>query len=133
MVVETERLRLRGWTAGDREPFARLNADAVVMRYFPSTLTRTESDALVDRIEAHFVEHGYGIFAAELRATAEFIGFIGLNHPSFRDGVEIGWRLAAPYWNCGLATEGARAVLRLGFETLALPEIVAFTTTTNTP
>ena len=53
--LTTERLILRRWTDDDREPFADLNADAEVMRYFPNTLTRVESDALVDRIEQSFV------------------------------------------------------------------------------
>ena len=47
--------------------------------------------------------------------------------------MEIGWRLDAAYWNRGLATEGARAVLRYGFEELGLHEIVSFTVPANLP
>ena len=41
--LTTERLILRRWTDEDREPFADLNADTEVMRYFPNTLTKDES------------------------------------------------------------------------------------------
>ena len=133
--LHTERLLLRRWREADCEPFARMNADQRVMEYFPAPLTRAESDALVDRIEAHFAERGWGPWAAELRATGEFIGFIGLSVPRFEAHftpcVEIGWRLAAEHWGKGLATEGARAALDYAFTELRLPEVVSFTTLEN--
>lgn len=126
---------MRQWRPADREPFARLNADPAVMEFFPACLSRAESDQGVDRIEKHFRERGFGLFAVELRRDGTFIGFIGLNVPRFvahfTPCVEIGWRLAAAYWGQGLATEGARAALRHGFESLALDEIVAFTVPGN--
>ena len=110
-VLETERLILRSWRASDRAPFARMNADARVMEYFPSTLTTEESNALVNRVEAHFDGHGFGPYAAELQTTGVFIGFIGLFVPEFEAHftpcVEIGWRLDYDCWGQGLATEGA--------------------------
>lgn len=130
--LETPRLILRPWRESDREPFARMTADPRVMEYFVSCLTREESDALVDRATAHLREHGFTFFAAELRHTGDFIGMIGLaTERHICDGVEIGWRLAAEFWNQGLATEGARAALRFGFEELGLDEIVAFTAAGN--
>jgi len=133
--VETPRLLLRGWREADREPFARLNADPRVMRQFAAVLTREESDGAIDWIEGQFAAHGLGPFAAELRGTGEFIGFIGLSVPSFEAHftpcVEIGWRIAAEYWNRGLASEGAAEVLRFGFETIGLREIVSFTVSAN--
>lgn len=107
------------------------------MRYFPALLSRQESDALADRIEAHWAQHGFTFYAAELRENAEFIGFIGLAVPSFHTHftpcVEIGWRLAAAWWNRGLATEGARAVLGYAFGHLGMKQIVAFTVPANLP
>lgn len=131
--LATPRLLLRRWRAGDRAPFAALNADPEVMEHFPSVLSRMESDAAVDRIEAHFEHHGFGSWAAEHAGT--FIGAIGLAVPPFTADftpcVEIAWRLARPWWGCGLATEGARAALRFGFDQLKLDEIVAFTVPAN--
>jgi RimJ/RimL family protein N-acetyltransferase len=132
-VLVTPRVRLRRWRPEDREPFAALNADPLVMEHFLSVLSREESDAAADRIEAHFERHGFGLWAAEFQGT--FIGSIGLAVPrfeaSFTPCVEIEWFLARPWWGQGLATEGARAVLIYGFETLGLNEIVAFTVPAN--
>jgi RimJ/RimL family protein N-acetyltransferase len=134
-MIETARLLLRDWRASDREPFHRINSDPRVMEYFPAPLSREESDSLIARIEAHQAQHGFTFFAAELRHTAQFIGFIGMVHTPFEAHftpcVEIGWRLAAEFWGQGLATEGAHAVLRFGFDELKLPEIVALTVPAN--
>jgi RimJ/RimL family protein N-acetyltransferase len=133
--LQTTRLTLRGWRVGDEEPFARLNADPAVMEHFPATLSRAESDALVERIVAGFAERGWGLWAAEVTATGRFAGFVGFNLATFdarfTPAVEIGWRLDRAEWNQGLATEAARAVLEHGFEKLAFDEIVSFTATTN--
>jgi len=105
------------------------------MEHFPAALSRHESDAFVDRIAAHFDAHGFGLWAVEIPDRTPFAGFIGLAIPAFEAHftpcVEIGWRLAADQWGHGYATEGARAVLAFGFETLMLPEIVSFTVPGN--
>ncbi|MBA8796034.1 ribosomal-protein-alanine N-acetyltransferase [Friedmanniella endophytica] len=132
---ETERLRLRRWRPEDREPFAALNADPVVMEHFPAVLTREQSDATVNRIEAAIAGQGWGLWATEVRETKEFIGFVGLARPSFEahftPAIEIGWRLARPFWGHGFATEAARAALDVGFDRLGLDEIVSFTAASN--
>jgi RimJ/RimL family protein N-acetyltransferase len=133
--LRTERLWLRRWLPDDRGPFARMNADPRVMEFFMAPLARGESDALADRIEAHFQQHGFGLWAVEVPGVTPFAGFVGLCIPSFEAPftpcVEIGWRLAADHWNRGYATEGARAALEFGFRSLQLEEIVSFTTPTN--
>ena len=105
------------------------------MEHLPAVLTRRESDALADRIRAHFVERGFGLWAVEVPGVADFAGFIGLSVPSFEAHftpcVEVGWRLAAELWGRGYATEGARAALDFGFERLGLEEIVSFTVPAN--
>jgi RimJ/RimL family protein N-acetyltransferase len=135
--LRTERLLLRAWRAADREPFARMNADPRVIEFFPAPLSRVESDALADRIEAHFAKRGFGLYAAELVEEGAFIGFIGLSVPSFEAHftpcVEIGWRLAAEYWGRGLATEGAREVVRYAFGELGLDSLVSMTVPANLP
>jgi RimJ/RimL family protein N-acetyltransferase len=133
---ETPRLLLRQWRAADREPFAALNADPIVMARFPAPLTREESDALADRCERLIAERGWGAWATEIKATGEFIGFVGLHVPQddlpLSPCVEILWRLARAHWHQGFATEAARGALRIGFEELSLPEIVSFTVPANT-
>ncbi len=104
------------------EPFRRMNADAAVMEFMPKRLTAEESDVLADRIQKRLAERGFGLFAAELRETGSFIGFVGFSAPAFEAHftpcVEIGWRLAREFWGSGYATEGAYAVLRLAFMSL---------------
>ena len=136
--LTTERLLLRTWRDSDRAPFAAMNADPQVMEHFPSTQTPAQSDALVDRIQAHFDQHGYGLWAIEPRdGSAGFIGFVGLQHVPFEahftPAVEIGWRLAAASWGKGYATEAAREALRFGLEDARLAEVVSFTVPANEP
>ena len=128
-MIRTERLVLRQWREDDREPFAALNADPVVMEHFPSTMTREQSDSFVDFNVATIDERGWGLWAVE--ADGAFIGFVGLNEPNFRPGVEIGWRLARAAWGHGYATEAAQAVLAFAKDELGLDEVISFTSTTN--
>jgi RimJ/RimL family protein N-acetyltransferase len=133
--LTTDRLLLRRWHDADRLPFQRLNADPRVMEFMPGLLPSAASDDLVDRIETHFEQHGFGPFAAELREDGAFLGYIGLYiptfHAEFMPAVEIAWRLNADYWGRGLATEGARAVVRYAFAGLGLDSLVSFTVPEN--
>ncbi len=131
----TPRLLLRRWKHADREPFARMNADAEVMAHFPGVLERAESDAMADRIEAHFAEHGFGPWAIEVTGGEPFIGFVGLAQVGvdahFTPAVEVLWRFARSSWGHGYATEAARQACRIAFEELRLPAIVSFTVPAN--
>jgi RimJ/RimL family protein N-acetyltransferase len=135
VTIETERLILRQWRDGDREAFAALNADPVVMEFFPATRTRAQADAVLDILIDHIGKHGFGFWALELRETGENIGFTGLQHTDlearFCPAVEIGWRLARPHWGKGYATEAARASLDVAFNALKLDEVVSFAVETN--
>jgi RimJ/RimL family protein N-acetyltransferase len=131
-----ERLVLREWLADDLPLFAALNADARVMEYYPSCLTRAQSDAFVrERIVPEFTERGFGLWAVEVPDVAPFVGYVGLSVPTFEAGftpcVEIGWRLASPHWGKGYATEAARLVIAFGFGQADLEEIVSFTVPAN--
>jgi RimJ/RimL family protein N-acetyltransferase len=133
--ITTERLILRHWRESDREPFARINADPLVMEFMPRVLSKEESDSVADRIEVHFRQRGFGLCAVELRSNGSFLGFIGLSVPSFEASftpcIEVGWRLAAHCWGQGFATEGAREIVHHGFTALGLEELVSFTVPAN--
>lgn len=135
--IETPRLLLRDWRPEDLDPFAQMNLDPMVMRYFPNTFTREESRERAERSAKALDELGWGCWAAELKEEAAFIGFIALAEPTFQAHftpcVEIGWRLAEAYWGRGLAPEGARAVLDFAFGRLGLEEVVSFTAAGNAP
>lgn len=129
------RVVLRRWREGDHEPFAKMNADEEVMKYFPSMLTKEQSDKLIERIEAEFEECNFGLWAVECIHSNEFMGFVGIVRPKFEAHftpcVEIGWRIAKKFWGHGYAPEAARVVLKDGFERCGLDEIVSMTTVTN--
>ncbi len=135
ITLRTPRLLLRQWTAEDLAPFAQLNADAEVMRHFPSPLTRAQSDELAARCRTFIDEHGWGLWALEHEGA--FIGFTGLNRPRFTAHftpcVELGWRLARHAWGKGLATEAALAARNFALEHLAFEPLVSFTVPGNTP
>lgn len=137
--LETDRLLLRAWQDDDIDAFAEMCADRDVMRYFPEPLTRQKTDLLVTKCRSKQETDGFSMAPAEIKATGEFIGFVGLNVPAyaaplpFEPCVEIGWRLKQSAWGKGYASEAARAWLRFGFETIGLDEIVAFTIPANLP
>lgn len=134
---ETERLNLIAWQERHVAPFAAMNADPEVMRYFPALATEAQTRAAVTSWRAQFEEQGWSNWAVELKESGEFIGFAGLSVPRrqlpFSPCVEIGWRLARRFWGHGYATEGAKACLAVGFATLGLAEIVSFTALANLP
>jgi RimJ/RimL family protein N-acetyltransferase len=135
MSLATKRLILREWRDTDLETLAAMSADPEVMELLLGPMDRAESDALAGRCRAHFAEHGFGLWVVELPGEAAFIGLAGLIHVPFEahytPAVEIGWRLARPYWGHGYATEAAAAALDHGFNRLGLAEIVAITTPLN--
>ncbi len=131
----TARLRLRRWREADREPFAAMNVDPEVMAFFPALQGRDASDASIDLWQAQFEAQGWSNWAVELAEGGEFVGFVGLSTPRrilpCSPCVEIGWRLARPFWGRGLASEAAFGALQVGFDRLGLAEIVSFTALAN--
>jgi [ribosomal protein S5]-alanine N-acetyltransferase len=134
-IISTKRLGLRHWLDSDLIPFALMNQDKEVMKYFPHTLTREESAGMLQRIQTQFDKHGVGLYAVECKATHEFIGFTGFSIPNFESHftpcIEIGWRFKKEVWGNGYATEAANACLQYGFQTLNFEKIVSFTAAIN--
>jgi ribosomal-protein-alanine N-acetyltransferase len=131
----TERLILREWRDADVAPFIKMNADPVVMEFFPQTLSEERTRRFVDLIRTRWRELGYSLWAVERKDMGTFIGYVGLwpaTFPAhFTPAVEVGWRLAADQWGQGYATEGARAALEYAFGKLDFKEIVSFTSAIN--
>jgi RimJ/RimL family protein N-acetyltransferase len=133
--LRTRRLLLRRWQAQDLEPFSAISADPEVMEHFPAPLSREQSAALIERTEASFDTHGYGLWAVELCDENPLVGIVGAlaveDDLPFYPAVELGWRLGHELWGRGIATEGARAVSEYAFQTLGLRELVAYTAASN--
>lgn len=133
--LESARLILRQWHDDDLSAFASLCEDPQVMRFFPDTLSRLQSAALIGRVRGHFAEHGFGLWALQRKDSGSFIGFTGLNEVGFdapfTPAVEISWRLAREHWGLGFASEAAWAALGAGFERFQLAEVVAMAAVEN--
>ncbi|HEY5927045.1 MAG TPA: GNAT family N-acetyltransferase [Kofleriaceae bacterium] len=129
MSLVTSRLRLRPWRDDDIDAWFEINRDPEVMKFFPALLDREAALTSLERINAFIIENGYGLWAVEVLGGAPFIGFCGIRdvpfEAPFTPAVEIGWRLARAHWGHGYATEGARAALAHGFDTLGRAEIIA--------
>ena len=136
MLADAE-LQLRQWRAEDGPAFAKLNADSEVMRHFPACLDRAASDALLERCRQGIAERGWSFWALERYTDDALLGLLGISPAPadlpFTPAVEIGWRLARPYWGQGYATAGAQLALACAFDVLALEEVVAFTAASNQP
>jgi RimJ/RimL family protein N-acetyltransferase len=137
MVLETPHLIFRTWRKSDINVMADINQDKEVMRYFPSIQTPEQTKRFLDKVMAHQKEHGFSLYATELKSKGELIGFVGLFHVQFEahftPAVEIGWRLSSAHWNKGYATEAALTVLDYAFTQLNLSQIVSLTSKINVP
>jgi RimJ/RimL family protein N-acetyltransferase len=125
VTLSSSRLRLRPWREEDRAPFAALNADPRVMEFFLSPLDRRESDAMVDGIEKHFGEHGFGLWAIEVPGVAPFVGFAGLSLKKFAAPftpcVEVGWRPAFSHWGRAMRPRRRSSRLPMALARARLP------------
>lgn len=111
--LNTPRLLLRGFTASDVEPYARMMADAEVTRYLGDGQPLDRSDAWrqLAMLIGHWELRGFGLWAVEEHATGRLIGRIGCHEPEGWPGFELGYVLARDAWGHGFAREGAAAAL----------------------
>ncbi|MDT5039446.1 MAG: hypothetical protein QOE51_431 [Actinoplanes sp.] len=129
--LETPRLLLRRWQSDDLDGFAAVNAQPEVMRYihYGRTLERAATAERLAIYQRHWDEHGFGLYAVQIKETGELAGFTGLAVPTFlpeiMPAVEIGWRLGRAYWGRGLATEAAQAVVAYARAELGLRRLVS--------
>jgi RimJ/RimL family protein N-acetyltransferase len=138
MRLETSRLLLRPWEDRDRTAFAAINADTEVRRYyFPSILSRAQSDELIDRCAEHLDRYGFGFVAVERRDDGCLIGGLGLSRPGPEvpgaADMEIGWILGRANWRRGYAIEAASACLVHAWSAMGANEVIAYTSTINAP
>lgn len=133
--IMTERLGLRSWKPEDLKPFAALNADPVVMEFFPKTLNEEETSEFMDKNNKELKEKGYGLWAVDEIESGDFVGYMGFHYTNFESFftpcIEIAWRLGFQYWGKGYATEGSLACLERGFVKLGFDKVFSFTAKVN--
>ena len=131
-MIETERLVLRRFRDEDRRTVARWNADTDFTRYLAGVQTREQSDAVFDRWQRHWDEHGFGLLAVVWRESGALIGRVGPQyHRMWSSDPEVGWALDAAWWGRGIATEAGRAMVDWSFGELGFERVVSITTEPN--
>ncbi|HET7699601.1 MAG TPA: GNAT family N-acetyltransferase [Candidatus Limnocylindria bacterium] len=127
--LETRRLVIRSFSPLDAEALhERVFGDPEAMRFIPRgaspSVDRTR--AAVERFMRHEREHGFGLWAVELKETGMLIGDCGLVHvEGTGPEIEVAYHFGRPWWGQGIATEAAAACLAYGFSELRLEEIIA--------
>jgi RimJ/RimL family protein N-acetyltransferase len=127
VTLETERLLLRPFRNSDHSAYAAMCADPEVMQYLGTGVTQNPMEAwrAMASMLGHWELLGYGMFAAEVKATGELAGRVGFLDPPGWPGFELGWTLARQHWGKGYAIEGARACLDYAFGPLGRDRVIS--------
>jgi RimJ/RimL family protein N-acetyltransferase len=128
--IRTERLLLRPLTTHDTDALLTYRSQPDICRYVPfEPMTR---EVIHDRLATQWARHeltdeGQALtLGVEVAETGELVGDVVLFwHSRLHANGELGYVLNPDFGGRGLATEAAKATLRLGFETLGLHRIVA--------
>ncbi|MFC4066184.1 GNAT family N-acetyltransferase [Actinoplanes subglobosus] len=137
--LETERLTLRHFTAGDADLLIELDSDPAVMRYLtggePTPPEHYRERGLRNILKGYELWGGrFGLFAAYAKDGGAFIGWFHLgpeDEESPLDEAELGYRLRRAEWGKGYATEGSRALVDKGFGELGVQLVWAATMSLN--
>ena len=123
--LETERLWLRPFRDADLEAYAAIVADPETMTFMGGPRDRARAWSDIAWCLGHWSLRGYGLWAAEEKASGALVGRIGLLNPEGWPGLEVGWLVARSHWGRGLATEGGRASLTHAFEALGAEHVIS--------
>jgi len=128
LIIETERLLIRPFSLNDIDPSYAMNLDVEVSRYTGDGGIVSKDEIkrrIVENVLGDYEKYGFGRLAVELKGENKFIGFTGLKYLDDMDEVDLGYRFMKEYWGKGIATESARACVKLGFESLGLNKMIA--------
>lgn len=135
ITLETEHLRLRQWKTCDFPWYSNITSNKSIMKFFPKTLNKGESDKAAIKFMNLIEQRGWGFWAVEEKSTGKFIGYAGLHAPrtkfSFSPCVEIGWRMSEECWDNGYVLEAGMAIVDCAFNQIGLEEIVYFSSIHN--
>jgi ribosomal-protein-alanine N-acetyltransferase len=133
-VLQTERLRLRAYTAADEAELFDVFADSYARRFYPEMADRANVAAWIQRNLRSYDESGFGLWAMELKAEGRFIGDCGLTWQEVEGQreLEIGYHVVERNRGKGYATEAARACLDFGFTRTSCESICSIVRPANT-
>jgi RimJ/RimL family protein N-acetyltransferase len=131
--LQTERLTLREWRAGDFDTLAGFYADAETMKFLGGVMERNDAWRALASTIGHWALRGYGTWAVERKADGALMGRVGMIHPEGWPQLEVGWTLGRAYWGQGYASEAAEAALRYAFMTQPVDRIISCIDPENTP
>ncbi len=131
--LETERMMLRQFMTSDVDHLFDLDSDPEVMRYLtggrPTPHEVIQNDILPTFLRSYESFSGLGVFAAIEKESGEFLGWFSFRpkDAASLNEVELGYRLRRAVWGQGYATEGACALISLGFTELGVQRVFATT------
>jgi [ribosomal protein S5]-alanine N-acetyltransferase len=133
--LDTPRLYIRPWTAGDRADLAKIVSDPEVMHFLHAgqPYSDGEIDETLARHTRHLAENGFCMGALIEKESDRVVGIAGTQRLGTTADLEIGWILAREVWGKGYATEAGEAAMRHVLETLARPRVVAIIDPGNLP
>ena len=133
VTLETDRLILRPFAPSDEAAYRAIRAKPEVVRFLAggeAAAGQADETAavIVSWLSDVWAEPPhYGPWAVVEKASGALIGHLGLRYLPDEGGVtELLYMLDNAHWGKGYATEGGRAALQFGFDTLGLDEIAGF-------
>lgn len=132
--LETQRLILRTFTQADLENLYCQLSDSDVMRYYPSALSREESEKWLEGILWDYKSTGYGMLGAYLKVSEDYVGQVGIMRRLVQGSEHhfLSYLIQKEFWQQGYATEAVRGILEFGFRMLGIQKVEALIRPVNT-
>ncbi len=111
---------MRRFGRGDLEALRPVFADAYAARFYPAMQSTVGLERWIAWNLNNYQDHGFGLWALELRESKQFIGDAGITWQMVEDEriLEIGWHIHPAFRTLGYATEAGKACLVYGFTEL---------------
>ncbi len=132
-ILETERLILREYTPSDFDSLYEILSDAETMKHYPKPYDKSGAERWLSWSLDNYKKYGFGLWAIEIKATAEFIGDCGITMQNIDGDIlpEIGYHINKKFWHQGYAKEAARAVRDCFFVNNSFHSVYSYMTHTN--
>ena len=135
IILETERLILREYVQADYDALYPILSDPETMKYYPKPYDEKGVQRWLDWSFDHYRKYGFGLWAAVLKETGEFVGDCGLTMQQIdgEDLPEVGYHIRKERWRQGLAREASRAVRDWAFTHTGFHCLYSYMNAANLP